>query len=327
MIKTKAKNKVGGQHNAMKNLTLFAHSMGGLVVKMFINDLVENSEDCDQWFGRFVSVASPFYGTETHIYRYYRGERLVNLVLGSTRKVAEMVGTMPGPYGLLPCPLDVLEPAMDKLGLNRYPVRDADNIALAIDPNSPAGLARFPTYTNRTYFARGAEMFAQIAKKLPDTLYDQIFHIRNNIRDDGTILEWRWRAIDGDTFNPGFDDSPISANNGASDGTVPFWSGRLADTAADHVHSLSIETDHGSLAEDDRVMDIVREIASGESGSSAAAQITSGEGPIVPLSSGRYDNELDDLVGNINSGQADENTVNNLTAASRRALVSALSIC
>jgi hypothetical protein len=191
MIKAKAKIKVDEQHNALRNLTLFAHSMGGLVVKLFINDLIEDSEDCDQWFGRFVSVASPFYGTETHIYRYYQGERLVNLLLGSTKKVAEMVATLPGPYGLLPCPLDILAPALDKLGLNRYPVRDDEHSASPIDPYSPSGLERFPKFTDRTYFVRAEEMFAQIGEKLPESLYDRIFHIRNNIRNNETPLEWR----------------------------------------------------------------------------------------------------------------------------------------
>jgi hypothetical protein len=101
----------------------------------------------------------------------------------------------------------------------------------------------------------------------------------------------------------------------------------MAHTAEDHIHSLSIDTNHGSLAEDKRVLGIVREIASGESGSSAASTIASGEGPIAPLSSGKYDNDLNALIRSINSGQADENTVNNLAASSRRALVSALSIC
>lgn len=326
MIKNKARLKIDGQHNALRKLTLFAHSMGGLVVKILINDLIEDGEDCSQWFHRFVSVASPFYGTETHIYRYYRGEKMVNLLLGSTRRVAEMVATLPGPYGLLPCPLGILEPVLDELKLNRYPVRDAEHSDSPIDPFSPAGLDRFPEYTDMTYFARAGDMFSQIGKKLPDTLYDRIFHIRNNIRNNNASLEWTWRSIDRDTFEPG-DDSPISANGGASDGTVPFWSARLTGTPEDHIHSLSLETDHGSLAEDERVLGLVRDIAGGSTGSSAAAALLSGEGPIAPLSRGRYTDDIAAMIEGINSGHTDNNTVSNLSASSRRALVSALAIC
>lgn len=326
MIKHKARLKIDGQHNALSKLTLFAHSMGGLVVKKCIDDLIEEGEDCGRWFNRFVSVASPFYGTETHIYRYYCGEQMVNLLLGSTRRVAEMVATLPGPYSLLPCPMGTLEPVLDELKLNRYPVRDAEHSGSPIDPFSPAGLERFPEYTDMTYFARAAEMFAQIGQKLPDTLYDRIFHIRNNIRNSNKPLEWRWRSIDRDGFEPG-DDAPISANGGAGDGTVPFWSARLAGTPEDHIHSLTIETDHGSLAEDERVLGLVREIARGSTGSSAAAAIPSGEGPIAPLSSGIYTDDLTAMIAGVKSGHFNEDTVNNLSGSSRRALVSALSIC
>ena len=183
-------------------------------------------------------MATPFFGTENHIYRYYRGEKMINLLLGSSQKVADMVASMPGPYGLLPAPLDVLEPVMDQLILTRYPVRSAEDSQIPVDPFGPEGQKRFPKYVDRTNIFRARNMFDQIGTQLPNDLYHRIFHIRNNIRGSNQPLEWTWQDLDGSTFDPA-DHMPIQANDGASDGTVPFWSARLPDTPDDHVYSLS----------------------------------------------------------------------------------------
>lgn len=326
MIKTKAMNKTNDGTNPLKRLTLFAHSMGGLVVKLFIDDLLEDFEDPDQWFNCFVSVASPFYGTENHICRYYIGEKMINLLLGSTEKVAFMVASMPGPYGLMPAPVEVIEPAMDQLKLRRYPLRNAGEAESPVDPFGPEGQRRLPEYVDRTYIVRARGMFSRIANQLPNGLHDRIFHIRNNIRSSRRPVEWRWQPVDGLEFNAG-DHCPIEANDGASDGTVPFWSARLAGTPEDHVLSLSIDTDHGVLAEEERVLTLVKDIAGECAVPLDSISTPAGEGPLGPLSSGIYDADITALIDEIRNGRSDESRIDNLPPAMRRALVNSLSLC
>ena len=327
MIQTKARSAIDNHHNALARLTLFAHSMGGLVVKWLINELVEEDANTNQWFNRFVSVATPFYGTETHIYRYYRGEKLVNLLLGSTKRVAMMIATLPGPYGLLPAPREVLEPHLAELALGRYPVRDEADDQTPVDPFSTDGRRRFPKYADRSYLVRARDMFVQVDKKIPDDQYAKIFHIRNNIRtSEDRPLEWRWQTIDPETFEPG-DPMPIDANGGASDGTVPFWSARLPETPADQIYSLSIDTQHSALAEDRNVLELVRDIANESAGPSSDLVATDGEAPGGLLPSGQFATELTDIVSDIKAGRADENSINDLPAPLKRALVDALTIC
>ena len=327
MIQAKARSTIGNDHNALARLTLFAHSMGGLVVKWLINELVEENEDTNQWFNRFVSVATPFYGTETQIYRYYRGEKLVNLLLGSTKRVAEMIATLPGPYGLLPAPRDVLEPRLAALALGRYPVRDDADDQTPVDPFSADGRRRFPKYADRSYLARARDMFVQVDKTLPDNLYAKFFHIRNNIREnDAGPLEWRWQTIDPETFEPG-GPMPIDANGGAGDGTVPFWSARLPETPADQIYSLSIDTQHSALAEDPLVLKLVRDIANESAGPSSGLVTPDGQTTAGLLPRGQFATELTALVNDIGAGQMDQNSVRDLPAPLKRALMDALAIC
>ena len=59
----------------LPNATLFCHSMGGLVATAFLTRLASRKSfspaDIDQWLSRIVTVATPFYGTSTHLRRYY----------------------------------------------------------------------------------------------------------------------------------------------------------------------------------------------------------------------------------------------------------------
>lgn len=324
---TMIKNKIPrGTSSFPAKLTLFSHSMGGLVVKLMINELVADNEDPKEWFHRFVSVASPFYGTETHFDRYYRGERRINLLLGSTDKVARMVASMPGPYGLLPCPQEILETVLDPLGLSRYPVRDATQDQVAIDPFGPAGRLRFPLFVNGTYLARAEAMFQQINRQLPEALYENIFHIHNNIRKTNRPLEWQWDTIHQEQFLPGAE-APIATNEGSSDGTVPVWAARLAHTPDANVFPLSINTDHGALAEDPRVLYMVRKIAKDTSPFLPGPDQSSPSGPIAPLSAGEYTHHIDRIIREIKSGQSDAQHLKALPETEKRALMSAISLC
>ncbi len=78
------------------NITLLGHSFGGLVIKLFLNDLVDRGENPDDWLERFISVGSPFYGTENHLQRYYKGVKYINFFTpGGRDAITDLVWTLP----------------------------------------------------------------------------------------------------------------------------------------------------------------------------------------------------------------------------------------
>lgn len=147
-----------------------------------------------------------------------------------------------------------------------------------------------------------------------------------NREKDAGPLEWRWQTIDPETFEPGAP-MPIDANDGASDGTVPFWSARLPETPADQIYPLAIDTKHSALAEDPNVLELVRDIATESAGPSSDLAAAAGETPGGLLPSGQFATELSDIVSDIKAGRAHENSINDLPAPLKRALMDALAIC
>jgi hypothetical protein len=307
--------------NPLPNLTLFAHSMGGLVAKLFINDLVDDDESTEDWFYRFVTVATPFYGTENHMDRYYQGVRFINLLLGGADKVASLVGTLPGPYGLMPAPKSVMEPQFSHLDLERYPVRDADNTNVEVDPFHIDSRKRFPPIMENEYFFRSEDMFQQVHRPFPDNVKDRTFHLRNNRPDrEEKNLELLWDNVPGsehDFSGP----SPIRNNGGASDGTVPFWSARLADTPDNHVYPLRTDTDHGNLAEDPETLFVVNRLIHEQE------LPESGTAPDEPRPKIVNDTEVERLIIDFQDGRIDENAILTSSTPMRRGLVKGFSLC
>ena len=88
----------------LPSTTLLCHSMGGLIALAFLHRLAARAQatpgNLDGWFQSVVTVAAPFYGTSTHIRRYYKGQRALNLLYGAAN-IARIAGTLPGPYVLL----------------------------------------------------------------------------------------------------------------------------------------------------------------------------------------------------------------------------------
>jgi len=307
-----------GYENPLPQLTLFAHSMGGLVTKLFINELIDRGENTADWFFRFVSVGTPFYGTESHIQRYYSGDKLVNILIGQASIVAKMVATMPGPYILILAPRDVLEQRYDQLGLNRYPIRDFDDRDKDVDPYDPANRTRFPVSVVDDYLYNAGDIFRQIDRSLPDNTREQIFHLRNNIKGDN-IMEFLWKDIDGSTFHYS-DTCPIKHNNGASDCTVPFWSARLADTPDDHVYPLDTKTKHGDLAEDPKTLKIVKMLADGDNLPDPG--VFPDEDPVPEAQEG----DIENLAHDLRSGTVTESELASQPKELIRGLMNRLSI-
>jgi hypothetical protein len=258
LLRIRNEVKARGFEDPLPRLTLFGHSMGGLIIKLFTNYLVDSGEDTTKWFYRFVSAGTPFYGTLNHMSRYYVGDFLLNLfVRGGAVAVTSMTASMPGPYGLIPAPRDIIGPRLNQLGLNSYPVKDSDPSHSEIDTFGDEAAERFPDIMEPEYFDEAYAMFTAIDRDLP-AVRDQIFHIRSNVSDETFPLEILWDKVQGEGFDPNSKD-PVANNNGASDGSVPFWSARLATTPDNQIFDLR-NAKHGSLAEHPRTLEIVEKL-------------------------------------------------------------------
>lgn len=248
-----------GHQDPRRRLTLFAHSQGGLVAKLFVNDLIERGEDVSGWFERLVTCCTPFYGTWSHLSRYYVGEPFPNIVTGGAAAVARIVAAVNGAYVLLPAPKSVLAPRFDRLGLARYPVRDADDAAAECDAFAASMRARLPDYIVGDYLSAARMQFAQIDAPLPDSAARCIYHVRSNAAIDGRKpFEMFWQA-------DARGDDPVShngADGGMHDGTVPFWSARLATTRDENIFDVS-GVPHAGAAENPTVLQIVWDLMNG----------------------------------------------------------------
>lgn len=253
-----------------KRLTLYAHSQGGLVAKLFVNELVDAGEEVSNWFERLVTCCTPFYGTSSHFSRYYIGEPLINKVTGGADPVAKIVATFQGTYCLLPAPRSVLGPRMAKLGLQRYPVRDYDDPRIDCDPfDGYAEVAgRYRPEVSRAHLVFARDQFAQLDRDLPPEVSARIFHIRsddNYKKPDKLDLELRWKKVAGATYAAS-QGNPIFTNwkkGGRGDGTVPLWSAALAGTPEDNVFDL-LGVEHGGAAEHECSLNILEGLMHGD---------------------------------------------------------------
>lgn len=326
MIKEKVMARDSSFDNPLRNVTLFAHSMGGLVAKLLINDLMDGNESTEDWFYRFVTVATPFFGTENHMDRYYVGVKFVNLLLGGADKVASLVGTLPGPYGLMPPPVDFMAPHLQRLGLNRYPMREAGDPSSEADPFDMKNRSRYPQIDgvpimNDNFFFKAEDMFQQVYRPLPDSVRDRTFHLRNNLPARKDInLELKWDNVDGAAHNF-FGPSPVGHNDGASDGTVPFWSARLADTPDNHVYDLRTDTDHGSLAEDPEALFVVNRLVHGND------LPQPGAAPAQPPPAIAGDGEIENFISDIQEGRINDQALATVSTPIKRGLMQNLSLC
>jgi len=240
-----------GHADPRPRLTLFAHSQGGLVAKLFLNDIVERGERTADWCERTVTCCSPFYGTWTHLSRYYVGEAFPNIVTGGAGVVSRIVASLKGPYILLPAPREVLVPRLARLGLARYPLRDASDTTVECDPFDPAMRSRLPAYVSADHLSAARNQFTQIDAALPVGAAARLFHIRSRGpagADQPFEMQWHADAGGGD---------PVDHNpRGLHDGTVPYWAARLATTPDTNVFDVDC-VPHGGAAENPTVLDIV----------------------------------------------------------------------
>jgi len=248
-----------GYADPRRTLTLYAHSQGGLVAKLFLNDAVERGENMSAWCERLITCCTPFYGTGSHLSRYYVGEPFANIFTGGAAAVARIVAAVKGPYLLLPAPERVVGPRFAALGLARYPVRDADDRDIECDPFAPSMRERLPDFAVNDYLTAARLQFSRIDAPLPPDVTRRIYHIRSNINPDGAEpFEMYWKA-------DARGDDPLTHNGAAGglhDGTVPFWSARLATAAAENIFDLT-GVPHAGAAEDATALKVVWDLMNG----------------------------------------------------------------
>ena len=248
------------QEDPLPDTTILCHSMGGLVAKVFLHRVFKQnktSADVRKWMSRLVTVATPFYGSATHMTRYYKGQKPLNTIY-TPKKLARLTGTIYGTYILMLLDKKTYARNADKLEIDRYPVRDAQNPEREADPFDPILIGRYPGWVEKKHLAHAIEMRKITTRPLPDAVVDRVFHIRA-IRGK-TWVELQWQSINGAAFNPDTDDSPISGqygNDGGGDGTVPFWSARLVQVPDSQVFNLKKAKKHQELLEHPETLKVI----------------------------------------------------------------------
>jgi hypothetical protein len=251
------------QEDPLPNTTILCHSMGGLVAKVFLHKVFKSkttAADVRTWMARLVTVATPFYGTATHMTRYYKGQRPLNTIY-STKKMARLTGTLFGTYILMPLDKKTYARNADKLEIGRYPVRDKQNSDQEADPFNPQMFGRYPSWVKPGFLTAAIQMRNIITRQLPTAVAARVFHIR--ARQRRTWVELKWKAVKGATFNPDQDDSPISGKHGeggGGDGTVPFWSARLVQIPDSQVFNLKKAKKHQELLEHPETLRVVNRL-------------------------------------------------------------------
>ncbi len=253
-----------------RRLTLYAHSQGGLVAKLFVNELLATGENPFGWFERLVTCCTPFYGTNSHFQRYYVGEPILNRVTGGGDAVARIVASFEGTYLLLPAPRTVLGPRLAKFGLDRYPVRDFADERIECDPfdSAPAIAGRYRPEISRAHLVMAKDQFVLLDRALPAAVAAKVYHIRSDIFGDAANrnLEIQWEAVRGASYDAS-QGNPIRDNatlGGRGDGTVPLWSARLADTPDENVFDVK-GVRHGGAAEHPCALYILSNLMQGRS--------------------------------------------------------------
>ncbi len=239
-------------------LVLLCHSQGGLVAKMFL-DIVHNAVSA--WVSKVITVATPFYGTATHMPRYFVGEHLLNLLYGAGR-VAKIIGSLPGPYTLLPIDRATWRKRGAALGLGAetYPV--VDEGGREIDPYDRAQTGahgRYPAWVSGDYLDAAKAIRGAIDQDLEPAAVAQVFHLRAT--STATPYRFRWRPLPAD-FSPDtsplpFDDLPNDVNAQGGDGTVPWFSARLAQVPDARVYRIPTTALHQDLLENARALDAI----------------------------------------------------------------------
>jgi pimeloyl-ACP methyl ester carboxylesterase len=236
----------------LQQFILMGHSFGGMVVKLMLhqNDPVLAN------MTQAVTVASPFYGYDGQIHRWFEGEPYLNQIgpIDVTLPMIRVITSLPGCY-VLPY-LDYQTFLTHQAALMQdpnyplpdFPSKDA-NTGHDVDPFNP-GPNRYPTDTgfDLTELAYALTTYQMIAAAPPAAYANRLFNIRGIQSTGSTTGSIRWGALTG-PLNPHA--SPVmSGSGGPGDDTQPGWSARLVTLSTNQVVPVVGNIDHMFMMED-----------------------------------------------------------------------------
>ncbi len=256
--------KARHEEDPLPHTTLLCHSMGGLVAQRFLQRVLGEalySTEVSLWMERMVTVGTPFYGSSTHLRRYYAGQEPFNRIYGA-KNVASLCGNLPGPYALLYLDRATFDAHAESLELERYPMRSAAG-DLEADPYDEQSWDRFPPWVERDFLRHARELRVQLAEPLPRPVVNRIFCLRSG-NDEQTPVELTWEDVRGADHHTDHE-LPLRMTPGPGDGTVPRWSARLAQVDPTRVFDLPTADKHEHLMEHDETLGVLAHlIATGE---------------------------------------------------------------
>ena len=255
---TLIKRRVFEKHNEdpSHNLTLLAHSQGGLVATLFLH-LTPSPREIMR---RLITVATPFYGNWSQHRRYFVGESALSLFYSRT-EMAEIISTLHAPYNLLFPPRSIFDEC-EGLGLDRYPLRDARDEA-APDPFDMSSSDRYPEWVNRNNLQQARDAYKFIGGPLPAKIVNDVYNIRS-VADAKTPVELVWNPLPL-KFDPEGETSPIlPAKRGLGDGTVPWWSAFHANVPAKNRRQFESAKEHTYIMEDQNILNLVQAVIDGK---------------------------------------------------------------
>jgi len=239
--------------DALKDIVLIGHSFGGMVVSLILQ---ENNSILANNMTRAVTVASPFYGYDGQIHRWFEGEPLLNHIgpFDVTKQVIEVITSLPGVYALLYLDAETFQMNRAALcndpefPLNGYPSKDFANATLQVDPFSP-GSNRYPQNIglSTSELQRALQTYQKIALGPPALYVDRFFNIRGIPKNTNGSVSWG--LLTGPN-NP--NTSPIGNGSGVpGDGTLPAWSTRLVTLPNNQIVPVGGNVDHMFMMEED----------------------------------------------------------------------------
>jgi hypothetical protein len=255
LFRSTVKNQTGA--DPLQNFILMGHSFGGMLVKLMLH----YEDDVLDGMTRAVTVASPYYGYDGQIHRWFEGEPLLNQIgpVDVTAQIIQVISSLPGGY-VLPY-LDYQTWLTNKNSLqgdpdyplNAYPSTDASHANQDVDPFNP-GPHRYPSRADTGFenneLHHALTIYGTIAAPAPAAHASKFFNLRGiQSTTASTTGSITWGALMGPN-NPHA--SPVvSGQGGPGDGTQPAWSARLATLSSAHVVPVVGNIDHMFIMEDD----------------------------------------------------------------------------
>jgi hypothetical protein len=236
-------------YDPLPNVTVVAHSMGGLVLAYALHD----AQFAQLPLNGYMTIATNFYGWPSQMKKYYLGQDPFNWSW-TPGVVTRTVGSMPGGYALMPMPTNIFNTYGAQIGLTKYPVQDKMTDA-ATDPYDPACASRWPPWVIQDYLQQNIATLTTITNPFAKTVASRFVNVRST-KNHNTAVELRWENVKGASYAAGSGE-PIIEVMGKGDGVIPWWSAFHMGTPVNNQRSLRQAKHHVFLLEHDEVFDLV----------------------------------------------------------------------